>query len=165
MPFFSTGGRPGNGEMHRLLTQFFSQGSLRELLERRHFCHKTFRDSGKKGLLRGPRLRKMVALLFGIELRQIAPEMRLSCFSTIEIHERLWVKRRKELRQTTMNHFIAVTDELLSHIVALLPIFGSESAGRDKNRTSSLEVWTIDDSLPRYGLPFPNGTNDEEAAQ
>jgi hypothetical protein len=44
----------------------------------------------------------MVALLFGKELRQIAPETRLSCFSTTEIHERLWVKRRKELRQTTL---------------------------------------------------------------
>jgi len=43
----------------------------------------------------------MVALLFGKELRQSAPETRLFCLSTIEIHERLWVKRRKELRQTT----------------------------------------------------------------
>ncbi len=75
--------------MHRFLMQFFSQGSLRELLERHHFCHKTFRDSGKNGLLCKPRLRKMVALLFGKELRQIAPETRLSCFSNIEIHERL----------------------------------------------------------------------------
>ncbi len=44
----------------------------------------------------------MVASLFGKELRQIAPEMRPFCFSTIEIHEWLWVKRRKELRETTI---------------------------------------------------------------
>jgi len=44
------------------------------------------RDSGKNGLLREPRLRKMVALLFGKELRQIAPKTYLFCFSTIEIH-------------------------------------------------------------------------------
>ncbi len=87
-------------------TQFFSQCSLRELLGRLRFCHKTFRDCGKNSLLREPRLRKMVALLFGKELRQIAPETRLSCFSTIEMHERLWVKRRKELRQTTVTTFL-----------------------------------------------------------
>jgi hypothetical protein len=39
-----------------VLTQFFSHDSLRELQERRHFCHNTFRDSGKNGLLLQPRL-------------------------------------------------------------------------------------------------------------
>jgi hypothetical protein len=51
--------------------QFLSLGSPRELQERRHFCHNTFHDAGKNGLLRKPRLRKMVALLPGKELIQM----------------------------------------------------------------------------------------------
>jgi hypothetical protein len=69
-------------QMSAFLTQYFSRGSLRELQERRHFCHKTFQDSGKNGLLLQPRLRKMVTLLPGKELCQSALVLPLQYLDT-----------------------------------------------------------------------------------
>ena len=68
-------------------SQFFSHYPLRELQERCHFCHNTFRDSGQKGRLCEPGPRKIIALLFGKELSQTTSKLRRSCFLTIETHE------------------------------------------------------------------------------
>jgi hypothetical protein len=74
---------------------------MSRLLEGLHFCHIKFRFSCEKDCLHVPRLQKMICLQLGKELRQIVPEMRPFCLSTIEIHEVLWLKMRMELRQTT----------------------------------------------------------------
>jgi hypothetical protein len=67
---------------------------------RQNVWHDSANHSGKGQC--EPRLRKMVALLFGKELRQRASKVRFSCLLTIQVHENLWLRMRKELRRTTL---------------------------------------------------------------
>jgi hypothetical protein len=60
----------------------------------------------------------MICLLLGKELCQTRPKMRCFYFLTTEIHESLWVKMRKELRQTTL----ISAQEALNNAVANIDI-------------------------------------------